>query len=310
MDEVQAAFYRLLFRNAFLEKKGAEFQDWFVRLAGRAFGPDFEAVRPYGKRGDLKCDGRLVSTRTIFQCYAPYEMKEAPLNSKIEQDFVGACESWGGDMAEWILVHNDQRGLPASSGQLLQRLREDRLEVTIEVWTEPALQELADGLPLADQQALFGFAPSKSGLETLAMADLQPVIHQLQFMDPEPGEEPLTPPSRNKLEKNRLSADAAALLRLGRRKEALVETWFTKNRRPDLGERIAEAFRRRYVQLNDGTRSADQVFGQLQQYAGMGGEPPRQAAVLAVLSYFFERCDIFEDPEDEGNDTADQAHSA
>ena len=310
MDEVQAAFYRLLFRNAFLEKKGVEFQDWFVRLAGRAFGPDFEAVRPYGKRGDLKCDGRRVSTRTIFQCYAPYEMKEAPLNSKIEQDFIGACESWGGDMAEWVLVHNDQRGLPASSGQLLQRLREDRLEVTIEVWTEPALQELADGLPLADQQALFGFAPSKSGLETLAMADLQPVIHQLQFMDPEPGEEPLTPPSRNKLEKNRLSADAAALLRLGRRKEALVETWFTKNRRPDLGERIAEAFRRRYVQLNDGTRSADQVFGQLQQYAGMGGEPPRQAAVLAVLSYFFERCDIFEDPEDEGNDTADQAHSA
>ena len=38
-------------------------------------------------------------------------------------------------------------------------------------------------------------------------------------------------------------------------------------------------------------------------------EPARLAAVLAVLSRFFERCDIFEDPE-ETNDTADQAHSA
>ena len=309
MDEVQAAFYRVLFRNAFLEKRGTEFQDWFARLAARAFGPDFEAVRPYGRRGDLKCDGRRVSTRTIFQCYAPYEMKEAPLNSKIEGDFIGAVESWGDDMAEWVLVHNEHRGLPASSSQLLERLRRGHPEVTIEVWTEAALQRLADGLALADQQALFGFAPSRSGLETLAMADLQPVIHQLQFMDPEPGEEPLTPPSRDKLEKNRLSVDAAGLLRLGRRKEALVETWFTKNRRPDLGERIAEAFRRRYAQLNDGVRTADQVFGHLQQYAGMGGEPPRQAAVLAVLSYFFERCDIFEDPEAR-NDTADQAHSA
>ena len=309
MDEVQAAFYRLRFRNAFLEKKGAEFQDWFARLAARAFGPDFEPVRPYGNRGDLKCDGRRISTRTVFQCYAPYEMKEARLNAKIERDFVGARENWVGAMAEWVLVHNDERGLPPSSGQLLDRLRQGHPEVTIEVWTEPALQKLADGLPLADQQALFGFAPSKSGLETLAMADLQPVIHQLQFMDPKPGEEPLTPPSRDKLEKNRLSVDAAALLRLGRRKEALVETWFTKNRRPDLGERIAEAFRRRYAELNDGARSADQVFGHLQQYAGMGGEPARQAAVLAVLSYFFERCDIFEDPE-EGNDTADQAYSA
>lgn len=27
----------------------------------------------------------------------------------------------------------------------------------------------------------------------------------------------------------------------------------------------------------------------------MTGEPVRQGAVLAVLSYFFERCDIFED---------------
>ena len=45
MDEVQAAIYRLRFREAFLEKKGTEFQDWFVRLAGYAFGADFEAVR-------------------------------------------------------------------------------------------------------------------------------------------------------------------------------------------------------------------------------------------------------------------------
>ena len=309
MDEVQAAFYRLRFRNAFLEKKGREFQDWFARLAARAFGPDFEAVRPYGNRGDLKCDGRRISTRTIFQCYAPYEMKETPLNAKIERDFVGAHQNWSGAMAQWILVLNHGDGLPASSGQLLDRFRRSYPAVTIDVWTEPELQKLADRLPLADQEALFGFAPSKSGLETLAMADLQPVIHQLQFMDPEPGEEPLTPPSRNKLEKNRLSEDAAALLRLGRRKEALVERWFAKNRRPDLGERIAEAFRRRYAELNDGTRSGDQVFGHLQQYAGTGGEPARQAAVLAVLSYFFERCDIFEDPE-EANDTADQTHSA
>ena len=71
MDEVQAAFYRLQFRLAFHEKKGVEFQDWFVKLAARAFGSDLEAVRPYGNRGDLKCDGRRVSTGAIFQCFMP-----------------------------------------------------------------------------------------------------------------------------------------------------------------------------------------------------------------------------------------------
>ena len=126
--------------------------------------------------------------------------------------------------------------------------------------------------------------------------------------DPQPGEEPVTPPSVDKLEKNSLSEDAAELLRVGRLKEALVETWFMKDRRADLGEQIAEAFRRRYARLRDTGYSPDEIFGHLQQYAGAGGEPRRQTAVLAVLSYFFERCDIFDDPE-VSHDPADQAHS-
>ena len=307
MDDVQTAFYGLQFRVAFLEKKGTEFQDWFVKLASLAFGSDFEAVRPYGRSGDLKCDGYRVSTGTVFQSYAPYEMKEAPLNTKIEEDFVGACENWD-NMAEWVLVHNDTRGLPASSIQLLERLRDDYPVVKINVWTEAPLRQIVDGLSLTELQSLFGFAPSKTGLETLAMKDIQPVIHQLQSMEPEPSIEQLTPPSVDKLEKNQLSEDAAELLRVGRRKEGLVAAWIMRDHQADRGEQIAEAFRRRYTQLKDSNQSPDQILGHLQQFAGMGGDPKRQTAVLAVLSYFFERCDIFDDPETR-HDSADEAHS-
>jgi len=76
MDELQRSIYVDRFRVAFHTQKGAAFQDWFVRLAGHAFGPDFEEVRPYGPYGDLKCDGWRVSTATVFQCYAPDVMKE------------------------------------------------------------------------------------------------------------------------------------------------------------------------------------------------------------------------------------------
>ena len=306
MDEVQEAFYRLRFREAFLEKKGTEFQNWFVKLAGFAFGSDFEAVRPYGKQGDLKCDGRRVSTGTIFQCYAPEQMKAERLKRKIDQDFRGAFSHWDVDMNQWVLVHNDTRGLPPGSIQSINRLRREHRSVQIEVWTEPQLQKLATRLPLSAHQALFGYAPSKTGVETLMLADLKPVIDALQRTDPEPGQEPLTPPSVDKLARNSISEDAAELLRVGRRKEALVETWFSKSPNADLGERIAEAFRRRYAQLKESGRSADGIFTHLQQYAGTGGEPQQQNAALAVLSYFFERCDIFEDPEEAG-DSADQA---
>ena len=309
MDEVQEAFYRLRFREAFLEKKGTEFQDWFAKLAGYALGSDYEAVRPYGKEGDLKCDGRRVSTGTIFQCYAPYQHDDKQLNRKIDQDFTGAYAHWGADMKQWVLVHNDTRGLPPSPTRLIDQLRQRYPQVSIEVWTEAKLHELASRLPLEHQQAVFGFAPSRTGVEILMLADLKPVIDALQRTDPEPGQEPLTPPSVDKLARNSLSDDAAGLLRVGRRKEALVETWFRKSPNAELGERIAEAFRRRYAQLKESDRSADGIFTHLQQYAGSGGEPKQQNAALAVLSYFFERCDIFEDPEEE-SDSADQAHPA
>ena len=297
MDRFEKAFYHLKFREAFLEKKGTEFQNWFVKLASNAFGADFEAVRSYGNRGDFKCDGRRISTGTIFQCYAPDRMGQARLHAKINEDFYGALMHWGSTMAEWILVHNDSRGLPPQTEQLLDELRKKHAEISVQVWLEAQLQRLANGLSLTELQALFGYAPSTAGFESMVLEDIKPIIDELERMDPEPGQEPLTPPSVDKLVKNALSDDAATLLLAGRRKESLVDTWFRKNPKPELGERIAEAFRQRYAHLSETERSPDQIFAKLQQYAGMGGSPRRQAAALAVLSYFFARCDIFEDPE-------------
>ena len=298
MDEVQEAIYRLRFREAFLEKKGTEFQDWFVKLASYAFGTDFEAVRSYGRYGDFKCDGRRLSTATIFQCYAPYQQTAAELEKKIENDFRGAREHWDAWMNEWALVHNDTRGLPPTTTQLIDRLRGRHPEFGIEIWTEAKLHELAAALTLNAQQALFGYAPSKTGVETLMLNDLKPVIDALQRTNTVPGEEPLTPPSVDKLARNALSEDAAGLLKLGRRKEAMVEIWFSKSPNVELGERIAESFRHRYTELKMNGRAPDAIFTHLQEYAGMGGEPARQSAALAVLSYFFERCDVFEDADD------------
>jgi hypothetical protein len=93
-----------------------------------------------------------------------------------------------------------------------------------------------------------------------------------------------------------LSGDSGLLLQMGRRKSGLVDIFFRKSARPDLGERIAEAFRMRYAELKSLGLPADSIFKHLQDYAGMNGEPTRQGAALAVLSYFFDNCDIFEDP--------------
>ena len=296
MDELQRSIYVDRFRLAFHTLKGAAFQDWFVRLAGHAFGADFEEVRPYGPHGDLKCDGRRISTKSVFQCYAPDTMKEAALISKVDEDFHGARAHWNSEMENWVFVHNDARGLPPNAVQHIDSLRRAYVPLLIETWSEPELLPLAMGLDLSALQSLFGLAASIAIVDRLVMADLVPVIEALQRQEPNPSDPPLIPPTLEKLEKNALSEESGILLKFGRRKSGLVDTFFRKSPRPELGEKIAEAFRTRYAELKAFDLPADAIFKHLQDYAGMNGEPKRQGAALAVLAYFFDSCDIFEDP--------------
>ena len=296
MDELQRSIYVDRFRLAFHTLKGTAFQDWFVRLAGYAFGADFEEVRPYGAYGDLKCDGHRVSTNSVFQCYAPETMKEAELIAKLDADFHGARAHWAHNMQEWVFVHNDGRGLPPNAVQHIDTLRKSHAPLQIATWSEPELLLLAMGLDLSALQALFGPAASIAIVDRLVMSDLVPIIEALQRQEPNPSDPPLTPPSPEKLEKNALSEESGLFLRIGRRKSALVDTFFRKSPRADLGERIAEAFRLRYAELKALDLPADTIFKHLQDCAGFNGEPKRQGAALAVIAYFFDSCDIFEDP--------------
>ena len=297
MESIAESFYQLNFRIALLEKKGTAFENWFVSLAAHAFGSDFEGVRPYGNKGDWKCDGRQISTGAIFQCYAPDSMTDTKTIAKINEDFTGALEKWSDQMKVWVFVHNDLRGLPPTVGNHVNSLRKHNPEVKIEIWSEPNLFELFNLLTNEAKELLFGPVPNQHVMDKRARPDLEPVIDALEQRDVDPSDEFPPPPSVRKLEKNALSEDSANLLQFGRRKVGLVEQYFRKSARVELGDKIAEEFRKRYSDLKLLELPPDQIFMYLQQYAGMSGEPKRQAAVMAVLAYFFDTCDIFEDPD-------------
>lgn len=297
MDAVSEIFYAQHFKIAFLEKKGTAFQGWFVALAGYRLGPDFEAIRPYGNQGDWKCDGRQLSTGTIFQCYAPDTETAQKTIVKVDGDFAGALAKWPKFMRVWTFVHNDPRGVPPEVADHLDQKRRAHPQIRFEIWSEPELFLWFTELSTDAKRSMFGAVPSQSLVDGLALDDLEPVIDALEHRDPDPMDGVPPPPSAQKLERNALSAEAADFLRMGRRKVRLVETYFQKCTPVELGEKIAEAFRCRYTDLKALDLGADQIFMYLQRYAGMQGEPKRQAAAMAVLAYLFDSCDIFEDPD-------------
>ena len=295
MDVVQKIFYTLHGKIVLLEKKGTAFQDWFVKLNGYVLGADFEAVRSYGSQGDWKCDGRQLSTGTIFQCYAPEAATDQKTIAKINEDFAGALAKWPDFIRRWIFVYNDARGVPPAVAKHLDQKRQDYPEIQFEIWGETQLSNLVDQLSADAKRNMFGAVPDQNLVDGLVLEDLEPVVDALERRDPDPTDVLPPPPSAQKLEKNALSADAAYLLRMGRHKVRLVETFFRRTTPVERGEKIAEAFRKRYDDLMSLELSADQIFMYLQKYAGVRGEPKRQAAAMAVLAYLFDNCDIFED---------------
>ncbi|WP_156338289.1 ABC-three component system protein [Chondromyces crocatus] len=279
----------------FLRKQGTAFQDFFADMMDAVHPSDFERVRPYGNHGDLKCDGYLRSRGLVFQVYAPREMKLPALKRKISVDFNGAKKHWKKEMRGWVLVHNDADGLPAEAVKLLEDLRTQNPDLSIDQWGCEQMQQLALFMPRASLIKHFGRPPTRKDFDVLGFESLAEVLMTIRTAAPTPPDE-ILPVSPTKLEANALSRTVASYLQLGRERDRLVERYFEKHPNPLFGEEVATAFHSEYLRLRAERRRPDQVFAALQSFAGGStrGDAEHEAAVLAVLSYLFDRCDIFE----------------
>ena len=152
---------------------------------GHAFTGDFISVRPYGNKGDLKCDGYRASDKTVFQCYAPRTTKLDKLQAKVNEDFNGAVTHWGTRMERWTFVHNDDEGIPADVAQQLIDLDEAHPNVSLSQMNYPGIFEITMSLAQPQLEDLFGLVPTQRTLAQLDFEALCPVVQQIQGLDPD-----------------------------------------------------------------------------------------------------------------------------
>lgn len=293
---LQQAYYELRFTDAFRSAKGDAFQTFFEKLMGMAYKADFMACRPWGNQGDHKNDGFLKSERRLFQVYAPNEMRAAEAIAKIGEDFNGAIAYWGQHFDKWVFVHNAIDGLPPHVQRLLLELEQANHGIKLEPWGLEELRLIFRKIQLCDLQLWFGLVPSEETKSELVFSDLQIVLKTIADRQPPPSLEVRDVPM-GKIAANALSESVATLLKAGMTKAPLVKAFFNQWHEETLGERIAESFRSKYQELR-GQFCPDDIFAELELWAGGAnrGTPNHQLAVLAVLSYYFDSCDIFEAP--------------
>ena len=292
----QDAYFEQAFEIGFLRAKGDEFQTFFERLMGLAYKADFMACRPWGNQGDRKNDGYLKSTRCLFQVYAPYEMEAAKAVAKMTEDFEGAKLFWGTHFKKWAFVHNALDGLPPHCHKLLLDFEQDNPGIQVETWGLEEQRLIFRILSIEDRESWFGSAPTDETKAALGFGDLQVVLERISSL-PASGQNVVKDVPMGKIEANSLSESVARLLKDGMVKSPLVSAFFSQWHDATLGDRLAATFQAEYRRLRE-QHAPNQVFTRLQSWAGgeRRGSPEHEMAVLTIIAYFFERCDVFEEP--------------
>jgi len=290
------SWYELKFSFEFRRKCGSAFQDFFASIMERRYPGDFQKVKPYGNRGDLKCDGYQASLKRVYQAYAPEKMDVSNTNTKIEKDLQGAIDHWGANLKSWVFVHNQPEGLPADVVQKLLDV-DGRDGVKVSRMGEAELRNEFFGLDHELQALLLGPDLTPQTMNAIQLKDVKEVANAIAQEDTPPPEEIREVPA-GKLKANVLSEYVQDQLRLGSRKSRLVGSFFSKWHDPELGDRVAKAFRSKYEEVRAQGMVGDAVFFELWKFAGGGAQSSlrHEAAVVAVLAFLFEECDVFETP--------------
>ncbi|WP_197467853.1 ABC-three component system protein [Marinomonas gallaica] len=295
MDQITRAWYGHFIELELYRKVEQSYEDLFCQIMEKLHSHDFQSIKAAGSEGDGKADGYLCSEKTVFQSYAPSSgFVKSKLLKKISNDFHGAKVKWKEQLKKWTFIHNSWEGLPKYAHDLVCKLQEENPNIDIEVWGPGVLKDKALRLPVDSLVDLFGIAPTQADVVSLSH---EPVKSLLRAIVNRPAKSTkLGPVSLNKLQFNNLSEDVETLLKAGRTKEALVNDLLSSWPDPLYAEELAEAIRERYKSLAATNNHSDVIFTNLQAFiGGQAAVAAEQVASLAVLSYFFERCDIFED---------------
>ncbi len=296
MEPLEKAFYEERFKNEFLQAKGEAFQIFFNDLMSRAYKKDYMPCQPWGNQGDRKNDGYLKSERCLFQVYAPNEMKEKIAIDKIQQDFEGAKKFWGEHFNKWAFVHNAYNGIPPHVQKVILDFEKANSGIKLETWSLQELLTVFRRISREDIESWLGYAPNAQAKIRMGFEDIRVVLENIASRESDQKNLIRNVPPQ-KIEANQLSDNIAKMIKEGISKASLIEDFFNKWPDATFGENIAVSFRKKYDSLR-GTRTSNEIFYEIQTWVGGSarGTAEHEMAILSVIAYYFERCDIFEEP--------------
>jgi hypothetical protein len=313
MDAHEKALARILFQHKIYAADGQAFEHLFTAIMGNVY-PDFLQVKPQGPIGDRKNDGYSKSRGLFFQVFAPENLilSEAEAVKKAKNDFDGLKKYWNSfcPVKRFFFVMNDKyKGtFPTIESDLAEIKTKHNLEecgTLLAKHLEDALFGLNDDKIIS----IVGFLPHPEKLQQLDYSVMNEVIGHVmaQKQQVTPVQILAAPDFDEKIKFNGLGRQVGAMLTSGSFHAGLVERYFSLNSnfakqeiRNLLSQIYQQGLTRNADGVSPGVNKSDMVFFDVLATIVPNKTEAAQDAAIVLMAYFFESCDIFEDPKQTG----------
>ncbi|WP_214812786.1 MULTISPECIES: ABC-three component system protein [unclassified Exiguobacterium] len=307
MNTSEKYIARIMFQLKVHTSDGQLYENLFSKIMIK-YNSNFRMIKPYGNIGDRKNDGFDKIKGVYYQVFAPENVDKgktiSDAISKLREDFKGLKKHWDGlcKIKEFYYVVNDKyKGLPPQVEQELLLLDSENTDIICNSFCSNNLETIFMELSKDDITDIIGIIPN----EEISFLDFDVLNQAVEYlMNSEVEETSDTyvedPDFEYKIVFNNLSARVENILNVASYQIGDLETYFAAT-----GEYVKNELKTRFSNLYKESKGVigdneenypDQRFFYILNNASPNGKKAVKDAVLVLMSFYFESCDIFEKP--------------
>ncbi|WP_214850906.1 ABC-three component system protein [Exiguobacterium sp. s193] len=307
MNRSDTYLVRLRFKLLIHESNGQAFENLFTKIMKKN-NSNFELVKAYGNIGDMKNDGFDQLQGMYYQVFGPEDLKKEKTIKdslkKLKTDFEGLLKHWNAicPIKVFHYVINDKYGgIPAPVHQELIKLGIDNPTVKCKVFSAASLEDELFKLDIDNIIDIIGYLP-EADIGILDYSILNEVIDHVMNVEVNfsTNSKLVVPDFYEKIKFNSLSGKVEDLLVMANYSSGSLEEYFLANSqliRKELYTKIGELYeesKNKYAESEEGY--PDKRFYYILEKCCPKRSKAVVDAALVLMSYFFESCDIFEEP--------------
>lgn len=295
------------FQLKIYQKDGYEFQNFFTSIMNK-YDSEFTTVKTQGSLGDRKNDGYIPSKGIYYQVYSPEKVDAKEAMDKIENDLDGLMDYWDNlcKVKEYNFVMNDKYkgAYPMINAKILEVGK--KYNITTKLLLASQLENIFFQLKDEEIVEILGNIINVP-IGNLSFSSLNDVIEGIMKLPFKANESLISPAEMDeKIKFNNLNEEVSNILNQHSIYTGQLEEYFSNKgdfEREKVQQVLTGIYEEAKEQIKDDAIDSNSIrfFYIVDKIKPESSNISIMNAIYILMSYYFEACDIFLNPNSKEN---------